>query len=156
MFCLAILQVALLGRPLTWRGCVCAISPLQPQPACCTRRLNPRALLAPLPSLLWQNVVLFNNSANMGGGVFVKDAGLSTKDVTFEQNSAAPVVGLEGGRLGRGSGPAARPAAGPAARRSAGLEDGLQALPGMQSWADLLHRGRRAQLPRGPAGRPRS
>lgn len=37
-------------------------------------------------------MLLRNNSANMGGGVFVKNGGLSTKDVTFELNAAAPVV----------------------------------------------------------------
>ena len=47
--------------------------------------------LAPFP-FLSQNVLLRNNSANMGGAVFVKNGGLSTKDVTFELNAAAPVV----------------------------------------------------------------
>ena len=36
--------------------------------------------------------MLRNNSANMGGGVFVKDGGLSTQNVMFEMNAAAPVV----------------------------------------------------------------
>lgn len=42
-----------------------------------------------------QNTVLFNNSADLGGGIYVKEAGLTVQNCTFDWNHAgAGVSGL--------------------------------------------------------------